>query len=82
MDDSSPTWWIKWEREEEQVSVKQQAVFPGCVQPGLRAAVGGEVGELGHADPVGPCEPSYGVWTWSSRQWEAIGGMQGTQANL
>lgn len=39
--------------EEEQVSVKQQAVFPGCVEPGLRVAVRGEVGELGHKDPSG-----------------------------
>ena len=36
--------------EEEQGSVKQQAVFPGCVEPGLQVAVRGEVGELGHKD--------------------------------
>ena len=40
--------------EEEQVSVKQQAVFPGCGEPGLRVAVRGGVGELGHKDPVRP----------------------------
>lgn len=34
------------------MSVKQ-AVFPGCVEPGLRVAVRGEVGELGHKDPSG-----------------------------
>lgn len=34
--------------EEEQASVKQQAVFPGCVEPGLHVAVRGEAGELGH----------------------------------
>lgn len=39
--------------QEEQVSVKEQAVFPGCVELGLRGAVGGEVQEAGQAGPVG-----------------------------
>lgn len=42
--------------------MKQQAVFPGCVEPILRRAVGTEIG-TGECqrDPVGFWEPSYGV---------------------
>lgn len=39
--------------EKKQVSVKLQAVFPKCVEPGLRGAVGGsEVQKVGQTDPT------------------------------
>lgn len=47
--------------EEKQVSVKLQAVFPGCVEPGLRGAVVGEVQKVGQADPTGALGSSCGV---------------------
>lgn len=34
--------------------MRQQDVFPGCVELGEK---GSEVGELGQTDPIGPCEP-------------------------
>lgn len=61
--------------KEKQVGVKQQAVFPGCVEPGLRGAVGGEVPEVGLPDPV----RALGAFLWNLnlclRQWEAIRSM-------
>lgn len=39
--------------EEKQVGVKLQVVLSGCVEPGLRRAVGGEVQEVCQADPTG-----------------------------